>query len=650
MLAAALDYAAHSVPVFPVYGVREDGRCACGIASCDNAGKHPSRLASHGFKNATTDPAVIRDWWTTEPTANIAEATGIASTVLDVDPRHGGDETLRGLEQQHGPLPETAEVLTPGGGRHVRFAPEPDVPSSVGRVGPGLDIRSAGGYALLPPSRHIAGRAYCNEIEHARFEVPLARMPAWLKALALRSAPSANGGDPAGGRDWAVLLSDAPEGKRHSVACQIAGHFLGHDLPPAEVTQILLGFCARCRPAFPEAEARQIVEDLAAKDARARAEHPDAGGAPPASAAADVARADVWADGRALYQRPPRRHTHLVEGVIPAAGLVLGTGEDKAGKSTLGALLVLCYLHGLPFLGRAVTRAGRAVIVSEEDDGDELRDRLLALHRALAQAHPDHVHSPETPEALALVEERLHWEAREGFRVDDELLMRSLLEHIARLRVRDPEGPPVLVPIDSLQAVRGLLNPANPEGVAALKLALRRLVAAGAVVYLIAHARKVTAGGKRTARASQEVAASHELAAEAASTLGLMPINARPDAPVRLDLVTKRGASAVLGYLCIAHEPPETWPPRTITVTIDQTSGAEAKTRTARTDSKVLDALRTLSTEKATNGQTGVSRAAIQKATGLSDKTVRLALICLGALEVGETTRGAKLYRENDAK
>jgi hypothetical protein len=116
---------------------------------------------------------------------------------------------------------------------------------------------------------------------------------------------------------------------------------------------------------------------------------------------ADAAAPDPWADGRALYTRPPRTYTHLIQGIIPAAGLVLGTGEDKAGKSTLGALLVLCYLYGLPFLGHAVPRAGRVVIVSEEDDGDELRDRLRALHAALAAQHPDRVRPPDDPATLA---------------------------------------------------------------------------------------------------------------------------------------------------------------------------------------------------------------------------------------------------------
>jgi hypothetical protein len=357
-----------------------------------------------------------------------------------------------------------------------------------------------------------------------------------------------------------------------------------------------------------------------------------------------------WADGRALYERPPRRHVHLVEGLIPSAGLVLGTGEDKAGKSTLGVLLALSYIYGLPFLGRAIPRPGRVLIVSEEDDADELRDRMRALHQGLATAFPDVVRPPDDPASLALVADRVCWQAREGFRVDEPAHITSLLTQIQSLRALDPEGPPVLVLIDSLQAVRGVVNPLSAEGVALLKLALRQLVAADAVVYLVAHARKIVSGGKRTARASQEVAASHELAADAAATLGLMPISARADAPVRVDLVTKRGQSGVLGYLQITYTPPATWPPTSITVVLDDTPGVDTKARSSKTDRMIVDALRTLPPEPASTGHPGITRAALGTHTGLSDKTIRTALERLGALVVGELTRGAKLYRMKDAE
>lgn len=354
----------------------------------------------------------------------------------------------------------------------------------------------------------------------------------------------------------------------------------------------------------------------------------------------EAASEPMWAHGRTLYQRAVRPVAHLIEGLVPAAGLGLITGEDKVGKSTLGALLVLSYMHGVPFLGRDVPRRGRVIFVSEEDDADELRDRMRALHQSLARIYPELVAPPDAPASLALVEHRLVWEARAGLRLDDETILDDLVTQITALRARDTDGSPVLVLIDSLQAVRGLLDPTKPDGIARLKLALRWLMNAGAVVVLIAHARKVVSGGHRTSRASQEVAANHELAAEAAFTLGLMPTDSRADAPVRVDLVTKRGKSGVVGYLKIAYAP-ETWPPNVITVTVEKAPAGDA--RAEASDTKVLGAL-----PVAKEGVSGIGVEAVMDATKLSDSTVRRSLDRLiddeKCLITGRTTNGAKLY------
>src|SRR5260370_30372544 len=93
MLRAALWYAKHGLPKFPVHGVIGD-RCSCGKHDCKHPGKHPR--TQHGFKDATTDAETIRIWLKKWPTANIAIPAGAASgwLVLDIDPRNGGNESL----------------------------------------------------------------------------------------------------------------------------------------------------------------------------------------------------------------------------------------------------------------------------------------------------------------------------------------------------------------------------------------------------------------------------------------------------------------------------------------------------------------------------------------------------------------------------
>jgi hypothetical protein len=138
-----------------------------------------SRLVPHGLKDATTDPKEIAAWWESNPYLNIAVVTN-GLLVLDVDPRHGGYESLIELEEAADILPRTWCVITGSNGRHIYMAlPNgTNVSNSIGKLGRGLDIRTTGGYVVAPPSMHISGKAY-SWLESPE-DAPLAPAPAWL--------------------------------------------------------------------------------------------------------------------------------------------------------------------------------------------------------------------------------------------------------------------------------------------------------------------------------------------------------------------------------------------------------------------------------------------------------------------------------------
>jgi hypothetical protein len=122
-------------------------------------------MTDEGFRDATTDPEVIRAWWTRHPTANIGMATGSGSglLVIDVDLDKGGFESLAALIHRYKEWPDTPTVRTGGGGIHFyfRFPEDAEIRNDVGRkLGPGIDVRGEGGYVLLPPSVHAKRRAY----------------------------------------------------------------------------------------------------------------------------------------------------------------------------------------------------------------------------------------------------------------------------------------------------------------------------------------------------------------------------------------------------------------------------------------------------------------------------------------------------------
>ncbi|MDB4044446.1 bifunctional DNA primase/polymerase [Emcibacteraceae bacterium] len=174
---AALMLAEQGFAVFPVHHIKDDGDCSCGKKDCSSPGKHP--LTSNGFKSATTDKEQILEMWKKHPDANVGVATGRASDVLviDVDPRNGGDETLKALFDEFGEFPETLECGTGGDGQHFYFempSLEPGIKLS-SKLGAGIDVKHDGGYVIAPPSNHHSGGIYewGNSAE-------IAEIPDWL--------------------------------------------------------------------------------------------------------------------------------------------------------------------------------------------------------------------------------------------------------------------------------------------------------------------------------------------------------------------------------------------------------------------------------------------------------------------------------------
>lgn len=179
---AALAASRRGWSVIPVHTVR-GGRCSCGDRACPAPGKHPRiRWEEHQRRAAGEDE--IRRWWGRWPDANLGLVTGTVSglVVVDVDPRHGGDDALAELEARHGELPSTPEVLTGGGGVHL-YLRHPGRPVPSGPIAPGVDVKADGGIAVAPPSLHVSGARYEWEVAAHPDAVPMADVPAWLLDL-----------------------------------------------------------------------------------------------------------------------------------------------------------------------------------------------------------------------------------------------------------------------------------------------------------------------------------------------------------------------------------------------------------------------------------------------------------------------------------
>ena len=153
-LEMALAYAGNGWAVLPLHTAVESV-CDCRKA-CASPAKHPRTMA--GFKDATTDEAKIRHWWGMWPEANIGIATGAVSGifVVDIDPYHGGMETIETLKEKGIVLHQTAQVLTQNDGFHLYY--QYAGKKGKGTMGKGIDVKSDGGYVVAPPSIGIQGR------------------------------------------------------------------------------------------------------------------------------------------------------------------------------------------------------------------------------------------------------------------------------------------------------------------------------------------------------------------------------------------------------------------------------------------------------------------------------------------------------------
>jgi hypothetical protein len=194
------------------------------LAPLDKEPFIPKRHGGSGVHDATCDGEQIRAWGKLCPNGNIAVACGEKSgiVVIDVDPRHAGDSAIRGLAAKHS-FPKTPRARTGNGGYHLVLCYQEGIRSSAGKLGPGLDVRSTGGYIVAPPSftgpsPAGSGGLYVWELSPFDLEPPV--MPAWLVEMLsppprqiTQFAPGAGDGSLSG---ILRFVAKAPDGNRNN--------------------------------------------------------------------------------------------------------------------------------------------------------------------------------------------------------------------------------------------------------------------------------------------------------------------------------------------------------------------------------------------------------------------------------------------------
>lgn len=332
---------------------------------------------TRGNLDATTDPNQIKQWWLTNPTANIGIALAPSGlTVLDIDvgPNKGGYAALKTLHAAH-PITDTLTAITGGGGMHVVYSRPEDVPAKrkidflhrlieTEAKGSGLDLLGDG-YIVAAPSLHKSGRRY--QWQDATKEV--APLPATLSAVYSTATPTVEYD--------ATDTRTIGEGGRDNALFR-----LGCSLRDTGITEEALKMAIyaenqlRCNPPLEDHEIDRIVYSVMARVVPTRDVLADAKFAqtvlPKEAQAAnqlalDEGRISYGADQLADMEPPvvTLRATGIPGLEIPERDLSLLVAPPGSGKSAMA--LTWCMQPGVPSL-----------YVSTELDTAELRARIVA--------------------------------------------------------------------------------------------------------------------------------------------------------------------------------------------------------------------------------------------------------------------------------
>jgi len=296
--------------------------------------------------------------------------------VVDVDPRHGGDESWRDLAQSLGSdIEETRIGATGGGGAHYVYrTPINEQVSSwasseryTGPLGPGVDLRASGGYIVAPPSVHASGALYQWEDD---------REPAVLPYKLLEKIHGPRGsGSPIKLDNTADILNGVPQGERDYTLFRLAARLRAVDVPIDWAYELVGAAAEKCSPAFPAAEARKKVESAY------RRYEPGVGGFAEPTTDPDAdgeagPHATSLIDWATFWQRDHNAEDWMCDPVIPRGRSVAIYAKAKQGKSLLILDIAARLATGRRVLDRPEGEPLSVVYFDLEMTQDDVYDRL----------------------------------------------------------------------------------------------------------------------------------------------------------------------------------------------------------------------------------------------------------------------------------
>jgi len=300
-----------------------------------------------------------RDEWRKRfPGCNWGLVCGKVSNVVALDFDGEAGKTLFAEHRLHGKQPTN---LT-GKGYHGLFLPPDQTLKNGVRIVDGLDIRSDGGYIVIPPSIHPSGSKYAWQV--APWMLPPPPLPNWVTPLLdkRKNVTPLPIGSPDG------LPPGVGEGRRNQTAAQYAGRYLAKGLSAEETFQVLRAWNGKNTPPMPETDLRSVIFSIARKEA-----------------AKDVPIEVIGAAElvRTRFQVPPMR----IKPFLPSGGKAVLAGNSGTGKTLLAQNLAYSIASEIPLFGRFDVVKGNILYVDSESTQDLTRARIGKIRQGLNVAH-----------------------------------------------------------------------------------------------------------------------------------------------------------------------------------------------------------------------------------------------------------------------
>lgn len=216
---------------------------------------------------ATTEELIFSKWF--QGTRNIALVMGPQAGIvaLDVDPRNGGDQSIKQLETKLGKLPKTVTAKTGGGGYHYLFQYFDGGKNCKPALG--IDFQYNNKLIIACPSIHPnTGAVYEWEISPLEFK-PAELPNSWIQHLSEKITDTPAPENSSVEQRLSLYTGDILKGERNEtlfkLGCSLRARGVTRTALTAEIQEANL---LRCKPPLPDLESYRIIESVLAYKAK----------------------------------------------------------------------------------------------------------------------------------------------------------------------------------------------------------------------------------------------------------------------------------------------------------------------------------------------------------------------------------------------